>query len=428
MMARARPNPESGFILIFVMAMAAAIAIALFAAMPRVAFEAQRQKEQVLISRGEEYKRAIQLYVRKFSRYPATLEALENTNNMRFLRRRYKDPMTGKDEWRLIHAGPGGVFTDSLTMKPQRPNKDKNGKDTGISEIGASSSDTAAVAGAPVPVSLGKRRRPSDSSPSMGSQGLEGQTAGDYQPPADNAADQGTQIGMADPGTQQPPQQFGQPQFGQPGNPQDQGVPGAQEGEGVPAQPGVDPQQTGQTAQPGVQQPGFGPRPMPGGQQQIGPGQFVSGGMGGGMGAGVYPSGPASVGNQFAQQPINQVTPFAPQPAVPQPGAMDASGNQGAQNPVDIINQQLRGGTANRPGFAGPNSQALGGGIAGVASKAENEGIKIYRKKTKYKEWEFIYDPKQDMTSPANRGGIAQPGFGGGPVQQPVPTGNRQTQ
>ena len=22
--------------------------------------------------------------------------------------------MTGKDEWRLIHVGPGGVFTDSL--------------------------------------------------------------------------------------------------------------------------------------------------------------------------------------------------------------------------------------------------------------------------------------------------------------------------
>ena len=41
------------------------------------------------------------------------MEALENTNRMRFLRNRYVDPFTGKDDWRLLHAGPGGIILDS---------------------------------------------------------------------------------------------------------------------------------------------------------------------------------------------------------------------------------------------------------------------------------------------------------------------------
>ena len=108
---------ERGFALLFVFAMAAIIAITLYVAMPRITFEAQRDKEALLIERGEQYKRGIQLYVRKFKRFPAKMEDLDNANGIRFLRHHYKDPMTGKEEWRLIHAGPGGVLLDSL-VKP----------------------------------------------------------------------------------------------------------------------------------------------------------------------------------------------------------------------------------------------------------------------------------------------------------------------
>jgi len=57
-----------------------------------------------MIHRGVQYSRAVRRYYKKFGRYPARLEELENTNNMRFLRKRYKDPISGKD-FKLLHVG-----------------------------------------------------------------------------------------------------------------------------------------------------------------------------------------------------------------------------------------------------------------------------------------------------------------------------------
>ncbi|MGD0365241.1 MAG: hypothetical protein ABSC93_30525, partial [Bryobacteraceae bacterium] len=113
---------ESGYAMLLVFLMAAIIAIALYSEVPRIAFEAQRAKEQLLIERGEQYKRAIQVFVRKVNRYPATIEELESLNNTRFLRKRYIDPMTGKDKWRLIHVN-GGVLTDSI-IQQNKPGQD----------------------------------------------------------------------------------------------------------------------------------------------------------------------------------------------------------------------------------------------------------------------------------------------------------------
>src|SRR6202035_1213789 len=92
----------------------------LYMEMPRVAFESQRSREQMLIDRGLQYQRAIQLFYRKYRTYPQNMDDLETTRNIRFLRRRYTDPLTGKSEWRIIHVGPGGVLTDSL-IKPATP-------------------------------------------------------------------------------------------------------------------------------------------------------------------------------------------------------------------------------------------------------------------------------------------------------------------
>src|SRR5205823_4084387 len=57
-----------------------------------------------MIHRGVQYSRAIRNYYRKFGRYPTKLEDLESANNFRFLRKRYKDPITGGD-FKLLHFG-----------------------------------------------------------------------------------------------------------------------------------------------------------------------------------------------------------------------------------------------------------------------------------------------------------------------------------
>ena len=110
-------SDEGGFALLLVFVMAAAIAITLYIEVPRIAFESQRTREQLTIDRALQYQRAIQLFYRKYQTYPQNLDDLETTRNIRFLRHRYMDPLTGK-EWRLLHVGPAGQLTDSLVQPP----------------------------------------------------------------------------------------------------------------------------------------------------------------------------------------------------------------------------------------------------------------------------------------------------------------------
>ena len=95
---------EQGYILLLLMLFVTIMVIAASVAAPSIAFRVKRDREEELVHRGVQYSRAIQRYVKKTGRYPSRLEDLENTNNMRFLRRRYKDPITGKD-FKLLHVG-----------------------------------------------------------------------------------------------------------------------------------------------------------------------------------------------------------------------------------------------------------------------------------------------------------------------------------
>lgn len=95
---------RQGYMLLAIILMLALIVIAAAAAAPDIAMSIRREREAELIHRGTQYMRAIQHYYKKFGRYPTRIEDLENTNNIRFLRRRYKDPITGKD-FRLLHFG-----------------------------------------------------------------------------------------------------------------------------------------------------------------------------------------------------------------------------------------------------------------------------------------------------------------------------------
>src|SRR5882757_3857240 len=112
-------DTEDGYLLLTVLVMVFLMLLALSVAAPRVAKEIQRDKEQEAVQRGLQYRRAIQLYYKKFGAYPSDMKQLEKTNEIRFLRKRYKDPITGKDDWRLIHMGeakvpPMGFFGQPL--------------------------------------------------------------------------------------------------------------------------------------------------------------------------------------------------------------------------------------------------------------------------------------------------------------------------
>lgn len=118
MMHHRRTQSESGYVLLAVLFMVVLILVALAIAAPRIATEIQRDREAELIQRGKQYTRAIKLYYLKFHRYPASIDQLEKTNNMRFLRKRYVDPMTGKDDWKLIHFGEAHVKAMGLFGQP----------------------------------------------------------------------------------------------------------------------------------------------------------------------------------------------------------------------------------------------------------------------------------------------------------------------
>jgi type II secretory pathway pseudopilin PulG len=103
---RQRKKPsEEGYVLLFAIFFLAILVLSLAAAAPRVAKSIQRDREVETFHRGRQYRRAIQLYYRSFKAYPPNVDALVKTNNIRFLRKRYIDPMTGKDDWKPILFG-----------------------------------------------------------------------------------------------------------------------------------------------------------------------------------------------------------------------------------------------------------------------------------------------------------------------------------
>jgi hypothetical protein len=386
-----KPHPESGFALLFVYAMAATLAIMLFMELPRVAFESQRDKEELLIDRGEQYTRAVNLFVRKFNRFPADIDALQNTQNLRFLRRKYVDPMTGKDEWRLIHVGPGGVFTDSLVY-----GKAKTGAQTEQQNFITEIQQTGGNQLAPNQgVNIATRQRQSD------------------QPGA-----------PGDPNNQVQPPQPGFPQAGfpQPGGPQFDAT-----GQPILNPPnGINPNQFPQGTN------GFPPGGLPPGMQvppgvQMPQGQPFPGGVPAQQQGQPFPSQPGQLLSQQLNNPpqgaaglINQIL------TTPRPGGLNGFGGVQQGNVDPTVNQAgtPAGFGNNTPastgGLAAPTAapvaaQTIGGGLAGVASKFEQDGIKVYKEQTSYNKWEFVYDITKD---PARTGGT---------VPQAAPAPNGQT-
>lgn len=99
---------EEGYVLLAMLLTVSLMTIAAMAVLPDMIFELKRDQEQEMIHRGVQYTRAIRNYYRKLGRYPTSLSDLDNTSNLRFLRKHYKDPLTGKD-FKLLHFGDPGL-------------------------------------------------------------------------------------------------------------------------------------------------------------------------------------------------------------------------------------------------------------------------------------------------------------------------------
>lgn len=344
---------EQGFALLFVLVLAAIVAIMLYNAMPDAYFEAQRQKEQLLIDRGSEYKTAIKRFVTKNGRFPTDLKQLDNFNNVRYLRHHYKDPMTGKDEWRLVHVmGPGFILTDSKVtpLKQGAANQaassifaEANGlnkKSDSSSTSTNANSRTAATAS-----SGGGFGTSTDSFWGSSGFGKNGAFSEDFFDPGASNPDGSAGKSAAELyGAKRRP----------PAAPANE-APGAEEAKTDEAE-----------------KPLTGPPPA---RKDL------------------PPDAPADAKAEAAANQTGQP---------PAPGA-DASKDDANKNPaasaLHAVNSALRQQTTVPASSFGKPSNGptiATGAIAGIASKAKGSSIKEVDKQTDYSKWEFVYNPQED--------------------------------
>ncbi|MGO8757731.1 MAG: type II secretion system protein [Terracidiphilus sp.] len=102
---KAIPAGEQGYVLLLAIFLMALLVLTLAIAAPKIARSIQRDRDLETWHRGMQYRRAVQLYYRKFKAYPPNVQALVETNNIKFLRKKYKDPLTGQDDWKPVMFG-----------------------------------------------------------------------------------------------------------------------------------------------------------------------------------------------------------------------------------------------------------------------------------------------------------------------------------
>lgn len=106
---RQHPKPgEEGYMLLAVICLLALLTISMSVAIPAVIKDIQRDRELETMERGQQYIRAVKMYYKKFGAYPPSVEVLVKPvgpGNLRFLRKKYLDPITGKNDWKPIQFG-----------------------------------------------------------------------------------------------------------------------------------------------------------------------------------------------------------------------------------------------------------------------------------------------------------------------------------
>ena len=120
---------ERGYAMAALLVTLAVMAILMSVAMPVWRQEARREKEADLVWRGEQYARAIALFRNKNQgNFPPSIDVLVTG---RYLRKKYKDPMTKDGEFQIMPVGaattPGSPAPGSPAPGPQQPQQGVSG-------------------------------------------------------------------------------------------------------------------------------------------------------------------------------------------------------------------------------------------------------------------------------------------------------------
>jgi hypothetical protein len=110
---RRRSGRADGYALVALMIIVTVILISMTETLPGIYQEAQREREEAAIFRGEQYARAIYLFHRTVGRFPSSVKELLNTNGTRYLREAYTDPLSPNGRWHFLHATATGIIIDS---------------------------------------------------------------------------------------------------------------------------------------------------------------------------------------------------------------------------------------------------------------------------------------------------------------------------
>lgn len=125
---------QSGFTYVTLLLMVALVGIGLAATSEVWSHSARREKERELLFVGDQFRQAIERYYHRtpgpIKRFPEKLEDLVEDkrypNPQRYLRKVYRDPMTGSATWGLIPAPGGQGFMGVYSLSEAAPVKTGN--------------------------------------------------------------------------------------------------------------------------------------------------------------------------------------------------------------------------------------------------------------------------------------------------------------
>jgi type II secretory pathway pseudopilin PulG len=123
---------QRGYVLLTLLLTVSVAVIATAVAASTIAFEIRRDREEEMIHRGVQYSRAIRSYAKKTGHYPIDIHELLDAHGVKYIRKLYKDPITGKD-FRLLHTADIMSKTDLNASLHNTSGSDTAPNDSGLS-------------------------------------------------------------------------------------------------------------------------------------------------------------------------------------------------------------------------------------------------------------------------------------------------------